>query len=54
MLEHVDHLKHDVDSFVHEIAAAKRDHECRQKLMNLQLTDDEWFRIHTLLVLLGK
>lgn len=54
MLERADHLKDDVDSFVHEIAAAERDRERRQKLMNLQLTDDEWFRICTLLALLGK
>ena len=45
MLERADHLKDDVDSFIHEIAAAERDRECRQKLMNLQLMDDEWLRI---------
>ncbi|KAN0094364.1 Ribonuclease H-like domain containing protein [Tylopilus felleus] len=42
MLERADHLKDDVDSFIHEIAAAERDQERRQKLMNLQLTDDEY------------
>ena len=54
MLERVDHLKDDVDSFIHEIAAAERDRERRQKLMNLQLIDDEWLRICTLLALLEK
>ena len=54
MLERADHLKDDVDSFIHEIAAAERDRERRQKPMNLQLTDDEWLRICTLLALLGK
>ena len=28
MLERADHLKDDVDSFIHEIAAAERDREC--------------------------
>lgn len=53
-LEHADHLKDDVDSFVHEIVATEHGHEHWQKLMDLQLRDDEWSHICILLVLLGK
>ena len=54
MLEHAETLKVDVDSFVHELAAAEWGHNQRQKLMDLQLTNDEWVHVHVLLALLCK
>ena len=43
-----------MDTFIHEIAGAEKDCEKHQKLLNLQLTDDEWARIKLLLGLLAK
>jgi hypothetical protein len=43
-----------VDTFVHEIAGTEKDCEKRLKLLNLQLTDDEWARVKLLLGLLAK
>ena len=40
--------------FIHEIAVDEKDREKHQKLLNLQLMDDEWARIKLLLGLLGK
>ena len=54
MLECAETLKVNVNSFVHELAAAERDHNQRQKLMDLQLTNDEWMCVHVLLALLCK
>ena len=44
----------DVDSFMHEIASAKKDWEKRVKLQDLQLMDKEWSCVSMLLGLLAK
>ena len=34
------------------IATEETDRDCRQKLLDLQLSEDEWIQLHTLLDLL--
>lgn len=44
----------DVDIFIHQIACAEKERDKRQKLLDLQLTDEEWSRVTMLLGLLAK
>ncbi|OJT04203.1 hypothetical protein TRAPUB_5111 [Trametes pubescens] len=52
MLDRVEQLE-DIHQFVYEIGSHERDRERRQKLLDLQLSEEEWDRVKTCLDLLG-
>ncbi|KAG8218244.1 hypothetical protein J3R82DRAFT_3844, partial [Butyriboletus roseoflavus] len=47
-------IMQDIDIFVYQIALAKKEQDEHQKLLNLQLTDEEWLHVIMLLRLLTK
>ncbi|KAL1939214.1 hypothetical protein VTO73DRAFT_10255 [Trametes versicolor] len=53
MLDRAERLHEHVDQFVYEIGSQERDRERRQKLLDLQLSADEWARVKTALSLLA-